>query len=300
MFKDYSNTFLDKFFQVDAIENSLPYFIEECFIDYENSNFSSKKEDINFFNEKNKPNNFLYPIISYESFSSILEEKEHVLESLNDFNPFNLDNFVENKIKRKPYFKVLYPKKDSLLTKTDNISILIKQENEKTFLVKKKLSNEKTRKDNWDNIRRKIKGRFFNIFLIKHLNEILKSIGSNKYLEKFPQNFIKDIHQKRNKKIFAMTLGKVFMKEDLYINEKKIGFNNYLHNLKVIQSEGIKENKEFKKILNKTIRELNEEYINYDEFKIGEINRLKEKKMEDDYIKRYISLANNFIEFLFQ
>ena len=82
--------------------------------------------------------------------------------------------------------------------------------------------------------------------------------------------------------------------------KKKIGFNNYLHNLKVIQSEGIKENKEFKKILNKTIRELNEEYINYDEFKIGEINRLKEKKMEDDYIKRYISLANNFIEFLFQ
>ena len=211
-----------------------------------------------------------------------------------------MDNFVENKIKRKPYFKVLYPKKDSLLTKTDNISILIKQENEKTFLVKKKLSNEKTRKDNWDNIRRKIKGRFFNIFLIKHLNEILKSIGSNKYLEKFPQNFIKDIHQKRNKKIFAMTLGKVFMKEDLYINEKKIGFNNYLHSLKVIQSEGIKENKEFKKILNKTIRELNEEYINYDEFKIGEINRLKEKKMEDDYIRRYISLANNFIEFLFQ
>ena len=114
--------------------------------------------------------------------------------------------------------------------------------------------------------------------MIKHLNEILKSIGSNKYFEKFPQNFIKDIHQKRNKKIFAMTLGKVFMKEDLYINEKKIGFNNYLHNLKVIQSEGIKENKEFKKILNKTIRELNEEYINYDEFKIGEINRLKEKK----------------------
>ena len=300
MFKDYSNTFLDKFFQVDAIENSLPYFKEECFIDYENSNFSSKKEDINFFNEKNKPNNFLYPIISYESFSLILEEEEHLLESRNDFNPFNLDNFVENNIERKPYFKVLYPKKDYLLTKTDNISILIKQENEKTFLVKKKLSNEKTRKDNWDNIRRKIKGRFFNIFLIKYLNEILKSIGSNKYFEKFPQNFIKDIHQKRNKKIFAMTLGKVFMKEDLYINEKKIGFNNYLHNLKVIQSEGIKENKEFKKILNKTIRELNEEYINYDEFKIGEINRLKEKKMEDDYIKRYISLANNFIEFLFQ
>ena len=75
---------------------------------------------------------------------------------------------------------------------------------------------------------------------------------------------------------------------------------NYLHNKKVLESEDIKENGEFKKIINKTIRELYEEYLKSDEFKIDDINRLKEKNMEDDYITRYIYLANHLIEFLFQ
>ena len=73
-----------------------------------------------------------------------------------------------------------------------------------------------------------------------------------------------------------------------------------MHNKKVLKSEDIKENGEFKKILNKTIRELYEEYLKSDEFKIDDINRLKEKNMEDDYITRYIYLANHLIEFLFQ
>ena len=45
-------------------------------------------------------------------------------------------------------------------------------------------------------------------------------------------------------------------------------------------------------------RDAFEEYINSDEFKIDEINRLKRKKnMQDDYIKEYIKTAYNFIEF---
>ena len=50
-------------------------------------------------------------------------------------------------------------------------------------------------------------------------------------------------------------------------------------------------------IMNKTICELYEEYINSDEFKINEINRLKNNKMQDEYITKYISLAKNLIEF---
>ena len=44
-------------------------------------------------------------------------------------------------------------------------------------------------------------------------------------------------------------------------------------------------------------RDIFEEYINSDEFKIEEINRLKKKKMQDDYIKKYIMIAYNFIQF---
>ena len=97
-----------------------------------------------------------------------------------------------------------------------------------------------------------------------------------------------------------MTLREIFENKELYINEDKEGFRNYLNNLKVIQNEEIRENKELKIIFNKTINELYEEYINSDEFNIIEINRLKEKKMQDDYIKRYINLARYLILFFTQ
>ena len=97
-----------------------------------------------------------------------------------------------------------------------------------------------------------------------------------------------------------MTLREIFENKELYINEDKEGLYNYLNNLKVVQNEEIKENTELKIIFNKTIYELYEEYINSDEFKIIEINRLKEKKMQDDYIKRYINLARYLILFFTQ
>ena len=300
MLLDISNTFFDKSVPDEAIKNYSPDSKNDSSIDFENSDFSSKQEEINFSNQKTRSDTFLPPMNIYDHFSSIHEEENFIGER-KDFIPFNLDNLLENKIERRLYFQVVYPERDSSLTKTDNISILIKEEGEeKTFLGIKKLQNEKTRKDNQDNMRKKIKRGFFNTFLIKFLNEVLKSIGSHKYFEKFPHNFINDVHQKRNKKIFAMTLEGVFMEEALYLHEKTNGFNNYLHNLDVLKSEEVKENEEIKKTLNKSIRKFYEEYINSVEFKIDEINRLRKKEMNDDYIKRYIYLANHFIEFLLQ
>jgi len=69
-----------------------------------------------------------------------------------------------------------------------------------------------------------------------------------------------------------------------------------LHNLKTVQNEEIKKSEVMQKILNKTFRELYEEYINSDEFKIDEIKRLK-KTNGDEYIKKYKDLAENLIEF---
>ena len=93
-----------------------------------------------------------------------------------------------------------------------------------------------------------------------------------------------------------MTLREIFEKKELFIHENEKGLSNYSHNLKVVESEEIRENEEFKKILNKSFRELFEEYINSDEFKIEEINRLK-KKNGEEYISKYIYLAKNLIEF---
>ena len=77
----------------------------------------------------------------------------------------------------------------------------------------------------------------------------------------------------------------------------KEGLINYLNNLKVIKSQEVEQNEIFNKILDKTIREIYEEYLNSEEFKVEEINRLKEKKMRDEYIESYISLARYLVKY---
>ena len=212
-------------------------------------------------------------------------------------NNENISSESSTTQEKKKYFKVITNRSDSLFNKADSNSALDKEAN---LLGNKRYPHRRQRRDNRDNIRKKIKRGFFNNALINKLNDKLKSIRSNKYFMKFPQNFVKDICQKRNKEIINLTLKEILEKEELYKQENEKGLDNYLHNLRVIQSEEIKENEEFKKILGKTFRELYEEYINSDEFKIGEIGRLKKHKMKDDYIKKYVYYSRELIEFFNQ
>jgi len=185
----------------------------------------------------------------------------------------------------------------NLFTNTENNSALFKEET--NFINNKRFPTKRPRKENKDNIRKKIKRGFFNNALVKKLNDKLKSIGSHNYFEKFPQYFASDVNQKRNKEILNMTLLEIFEKKELYIHENEKGLLNYSHNLNVVQSEEVKENEELKKIFNKSFRELYEEYVHSNEFNIDEISRLK-KKNGDEYVKNYIYLAKHLIEFFSQ
>ena len=92
-----------------------------------------------------------------------------------------------------------------------------------------------------------------------------------------------------------MTLYEIFENIDLYEGTNLI---NYYYNKEIINNLRKGENIKLNKIFNMKYRDIFEEYINSDEFKIEEINRLKKKKkMQDDYIKKYIMIAYNFIEF---
>ena len=184
---------------------------------------------------------------------------------------------------------------ENLLTNSGSKSILVEKEN---LLGKKRLKRQRARKEEKDLIRVKIKRAFLNNFLKNKLNKELKSIGSKKYFEKFPKHFSSDHHKKRNKGVVYMTLGEIFEKKELYIYENEKGLSNFWHNLKIIQSEEIKKNEKFHKLLNKTFGELYREYL--DEFKINEQNRLKNKKMSDDYLKEYLELLESLIEFFSQ
>ena len=276
-----------QFFSVDNKMIFLPDFKRNEFIDIEPHymNLSSKsseeeEDDFNFFNYAD----------SSTFISSILDPNP--MPSLEDIFPIHS---IESKSKKD---SVIIIEKVNLFSNIEKNSILVKDGED--MLKRKRFQDRRPRKENQDNIRKKIKRGFFNNGLIKKLNEKLKNIGSNKYLRKFPQHFVSDVNQKRNKELFNLTLKEIFVNKELYLNEDKEGLRNYSQNLKVVQSEEISENKELKIIFNKTIYELYEEYINSEEFNIIEINRLKKKKMQDDYIKRYINLARCLILFFTQ
>jgi len=275
-----------QFLSVDNKMIFLPDFKRNEFIDIEphymnlSSKSSEEEDDFNFFNYAD----------SSTFISSILDPNP--MPSLEDIFPIHS---IESESKKD---SVIIIEKVNLFSNIQKNSVLVK--NGEDMLKRKRFQDRRPRKENQDNIRKKIKRGFFNNGLIKKLNEKIKNIGSNKYLRKFPQHFVSDVNQKRNKELFNLTLKEIFVNKELYLNEDKEGLRNYSQNLKVVQSEEISENKELKIIFNKTINELYEEYINSDEFNIIEINRLKEKKMQDDYIKRYINLARYLILFFTQ
>ena len=266
----------------------------------------------NFFNDNQQKEGkaFLCEDFSNTILTSTVDKNPKLtLDELNSeesLNSNSLDNtidsifssqeiFISNELlvkeKRcKKKFNVIYPEISPIIT-----NIINKTLKEKNILLKRKrLEKRRRRRDNQDNIRKKIKRGFLNNSLYNKLNKKLKEIGSKLFLEKFPQKFACDVVKKTNKLILNMKLEEIFEMKELY-NEKEL--KNYYHNLKVVKNKEIQENEEFKKILNKKYHELFEEYINSDEFIIDEINRLKKNKMHNTYIEKYIYLAENFIEF---
>ena len=162
------------------------------------------------------------------------------------------------------------------------------------FWKKKVLPKINRRRESKDNIRKKLKIVFFNNYLFKKINAILKSQQSKLYFEKFPITFVNDIRKNTNKDIIYMTLLEILSRKELY-NEKDL--DNYYHNLRVVESKEFKENENLKKLLNKKYCELFEEFINSKEFNVDEINRLKKNNLDDVYIKRYIFQSKYFIKY---
>ena len=218
--------------------------------------------------------------------------------SLNYFEynkkPFDLNfepvlSFNESLFKQK-IFNVVYREREE-----ENDYPLIEKEIFKKRKRNPENSKTKTRRrDNRDNIRKKIKRAFFNSFLIPKINTLLRNKDIDSSFANFQNAFVINVNKKTNKELKDMTIKEIFEKKELY-QESELKY--YYNNLELVKTEEILEIKELKNILNKTYQEIFEEYLNSKEFKINEINRLK-KKFEDDYIKKYIYLAKHFIEFI--
>ena len=74
--------------------------------------------------------------------------------------------------------------------------------------------------------------------------------------------------------------------------------HTYIHNLKIIKTKEIQRNDEIMTYLNKKLSDLYKDYINSDKFQIDEIKSLKRRNFDNEYINRYISIANRFIHIL--
>jgi hypothetical protein len=244
------------------------------------TNFSFNKEE-DLFNQEE--NSIINNDINNNTFSNEYPFYSDILDNI------NTKQLVE---KKKNIFNVIYPNKIALFTETEI-------ELPEILIGRKRESERKRRKYNQDNIRKKIKRGFLSI-LIDKLNKILASIGISLYFVKLPQSFVSDVVRKTNKEILNLKLEEIFKKEELYKLDKDEDLIKYRHNLDVVNDEEIQGNAEIKNILNKKYYEIYEDYINSKEFKVDEINRLKKNNSEeadDEYLKKYISLAQHLLEF---
>ena len=163
----------------------------------------------------------------------------------------------------------------------------------------KKIPYQHVRKYNADNIRKKIKARFLK-YLKNNINERLKRAGSKYFFTFLPQNFICNVGKNINRGALNLTLEEVFTKI-LYEKEKEINsaLEKYNHNQKVLNylknNKIISESSNFHIFKDIKFYEIYYEYLKSNEFEI-EINRLKSKE-DFEYIKLYIQLADNLINF---
>jgi hypothetical protein len=189
-------------------------------------------------------------------------------------------------LKKKRIFKVIYPRKDNSINKC------LSEEDNYDFNKKERSKEKKGRYYYRDNILQKIKRNFFNVYIIKHLNNILKKEELNLLFDLFPQTFVNNVSKELNKKILDMNLKDVFKTKDLYKGNK---INKYYYNLNIINSIKDK-NSKINELLEKKYIEHYKDYLNSDEYK-NKINEIKEHYKKDiKYIKKYISISKHYIE----
>ena len=209
---------------------------------------SKKKEDLSYLltlNDyiDNSSNSINENIISFNELKEKLEEKE--------------SNLLGKK--RRIIFRILYPNKFIIFTPGEFNNYTRKfiynfcyndKKQKIIFLTKNVLTNQK-RKDNADNIRKKIKARFLKS-LKNTINQKLKLAGSEKFFNFLQQIFISNISKEMNKEVLDLNFKEVFSKNFCNINNKNnSNYQKYYDNILVLDY--------LEK--NKNISQISKEYI---------------------------------------
>ena len=314
-----NNCFSENDFDVN-IRNNLNYKKS-----FENNEFNEKRQNINNEEKDKNPK-----IIEQNDKINIIEDKiapitQEIEKTKEDIkipkkitNPFKVYNSTEFNIFHPGGNCPLYNKVKEQIKDLENTQTINTTCNCNKFKVhkKSKIKRKRTKKEKIerkrkpDNIRKKIKSRFFKSLKIR-INQILKSAKSQELFDLLPQCFIINITKKVNKFVIDFPLKKLltynFIVEKL-INENKEVENNmrttdlkkYERNIKVIKylenNDNILKNSKFNIIGNMTFSEIFEEYLKSDEFE-KEIIKLEKEGNDENYIKDYIVKAFGFIKY---
>ena len=171
----------------------------------------------------------------------------------------------------------------------------------KSSLVFNVWKDKKTRKEMPDEIRKKIKSRFFKD-LRKFINKLFTENDIEKKLEFLPQDFISNISKPKNKSMLDKTLEQIILENSDDNSENDNNEDKNQNNLILIEFLKEKENqnkckiRKIYNIFNTKIRELFNEYLKSDEFEQS-IIRLKEEGNYSEYIKDYIIKAEEFVNY---
>jgi len=263
------------FFINNTINNSLDIFNNE-------SDLLKNSNNIIIQNKKTKPKD-----------NNLNAKTKKILFTVT--NPSNF--FIFNKGENNNYARQII---NEVKKKGKNLKILTSSNNpENLHRKKRRLLNIRKRRENSDNIRKKIKSRFLKT-LKNRINEILKLAGSEKFFSFLPQIFICNVSKEKNRGALDMTFKEVFTK-NFYIGEK-VNYSDlkkYYHNLSVIEylenNKVISEKSNYNIFKNMIYKQIYDEYLNSKEFEL-EIEALQKTESEK-YIKLYINKAINLTDF---
>ena len=320
-FKDsLSNIFGDKNTNVDnesEIDYNQYYYLKKRVNPNIKDNLINSIENYDDTKGKSNESQKIHSVISDSKCNNNINNlfknlSEKDLEHNNNNNKINEETFLG---KKKKIFRVEYSNIFNIFSfceRNNNIQKLINDAlNDKNSKIKKNGREKRrnktkfivNRKQNFDNIRKKIKARFLKA-LKNALNAKLKSAGSKYFFTFLPQIFIINLSKKLNKSILDLTLNELFSKN--FFNkkiEKKADLKKYNHNLFVLKylenNKDICEKSKFNIIKDMKFSQIFNEYLISKEFEI-EISTLIQQKENEKYIKNYIIKARNFLNFFSQ
>ena len=301
----------------DSNENSLETKgkSNEEFPKNEDKNMSSLNQSGIFDSKSNNNDKLLFTNICVKNIEQ--NDNDKIIINKNSNNIDKLDNFID---KKRNIYKVIYSYNYNIYSPSESDKEIRKRiyealndnncKNKKNILHKfnfenrrkrnKKRKNIFKRKQNSDNIRKKIKSRFLKS-LKNAINEKLKSAGSRYIFTLLPQKFVCNLSKKINRDVLNISLKELFSTNFCNIKkEKKADIKKYNHNIFVLKylenNKDICEKSKFNIIKNMKYTEIFHEYFISKEFE-KDISSLIQQKENDKYIKDYIIKARNFINF---